>query len=180
MRLKRVFVLSTGRCGSTTFARACEHISNWSAAHESLIHEVGDARFAYPERHIEADNRLSWLLGRLDAQFDDEDTLYVHLRRDDEKTAQSFLRRWGKGIIKGYARRILPGSTRHHDRMEICRDYVRTVNTNITHFLTGRPNRMAFRLEAAASHFADFWARIGAEGAYEAALAEWEVRHNAS
>ena len=64
--------------------------------------------------------------------------------------------------------------------MEICRDYVRTVNANITHFLSGRSNWMAFRLEAAASHFPDFWARIGAEGAYEAALAEWEVRHNAS
>lgn len=180
MNPDRVFVLSTGRCGSTTFVRACEHITNYTAAHESLIGAVGDARLGYPLGHIEADNRLSWLLGRLHRTFDDERTFYVHLRRDDEATAQSFMRRWGKGIIKGYAKRILPGSVRNHDRHAICLDYVRTVNANIEHFLESRTNWMHVRLETATRDFPDFWDRIGAEGDAAAAMGEWGVRHNAS
>ena len=31
----RVFVLCTGRSGSTTFVRACQHIDNYTASHES-------------------------------------------------------------------------------------------------------------------------------------------------
>ena len=61
-----IFILNTGRCGSTTFIKACEHIKNYTCAHESLLTEIGAQRFNYPQDHIEADNRLSWLLGRLD------------------------------------------------------------------------------------------------------------------
>ena len=32
-----VFVLCTGRCGSTTFTQACQHIQNYTASHESKI-----------------------------------------------------------------------------------------------------------------------------------------------
>jgi hypothetical protein len=180
MTLDRVFVLSTGRCGSTTFVRACEHMTNWSAAHESRLGEVGDARLAYPVRHIEADNRLTWLLGRVHEAFDDERTLYVHLRRDDEATARSFLRRWRKGIIGAYAKRVLSGSTRKYEAYDICLDYVHTVNANIALFLEGRPNGMQFSLETARQDFPVFWERIDAEGDLDSALAEWGVHHNAS
>lgn len=76
-----VFVLSTGRCGSTTFVKACEHITNFSAAHESRTGLLGAARLDYAGNHIEADNRLSWLLGRLDRTYGNA-AFYVHLRRD--------------------------------------------------------------------------------------------------
>jgi hypothetical protein len=69
MRYRNIFVLCTGRCGSTTFIKAAGHIRNYSAAHESRTEELGHARFAYPNFHIEADNRLSWLLGRVDTLF---------------------------------------------------------------------------------------------------------------
>lgn len=176
----RVFVLCTGRCGSLTFTRACEHIANWSSGHESRTSLVGPARLAYPERHIEVDNRLSWFLGRLHHRFDDERTLYVHLRRDLEATVESFMRRWGRGIIKGYAKRIVSGATDLHEPREICRDYVRTVNANIEQFLDGRENSMSFRLEDASETFPEFWREIGADGDLEAAMLEWTVRHNAS
>ena len=61
-----VFILSTGRSGSQTFARACAHVSNYTSAHESRSGLLGDAHFDYPDNHIESDNRLSWMLGRLD------------------------------------------------------------------------------------------------------------------
>ena len=83
-----VFVLSTGRCGSTTFIKACSHITNYSSAHESLSTRTGKQRLNYPENHIEADNRLSWLLGRLDNTYGD-DAFYVHLNRNIEDTIAS-------------------------------------------------------------------------------------------
>ena len=55
-----IFVLCTGRCGSMTFTKACGHIDNFSSAHESRCGRLGNERLAYPENHIEVDNRLSW------------------------------------------------------------------------------------------------------------------------
>ncbi|MCS3662077.1 hypothetical protein [Salinibacter ruber] len=92
-----VFVLCTGRCGSTTFARACEHIENYSAAHESRAGKI-KGRVNYPARHIEVDNRLSWFLGRLDEVYGD-DLFYVHLRRNPRATAESFADRYEVGMI---------------------------------------------------------------------------------
>jgi hypothetical protein len=173
-----VFVLSTGRCGSMTFAKACCHIDNFTAAHESRMNRVGPERLAYPPGHIELDNRLSWLTGRLARRFPDEETFYVHLRRDREATARSFLDRWGKGIIQAYARGILAGAHAREDPMEVCLDYCRTVNANIEEFLSTRPNSMTVRLEEIDEAFPRFWKRIEAVGDLEAAMDEWAVRHN--
>lgn len=65
-----VFVLCTGRCGSTTlFAQACQHIENYTASHESKIFLLGDKRLEYSQNHIEVDNRLSWFLGSLEKKI---------------------------------------------------------------------------------------------------------------
>lgn len=175
-----VFVLCTGRCGSTTFARACQHLSNFTVGHESRVDRLGPDRLAYPEGHIEVDNRLSWMLGRLGAAFADKDTLWVHLFRDEEETAQSFAKRFGRGIIRAYAKDIVPSSKRHAVPIDVCRDYCRTVTANIEAFVAGRPHVLTVRLETVGSDFDDFLARVGAEGDLTAARAEWAVRHNAS
>jgi hypothetical protein len=39
---------------------------------------------------------------------------------------------------------------------------------------------MDFRLEEGRERFPEFWRRIGAEGDLDAALAEFDVRHNAA
>ena len=110
-----VFVLCTGRCGSMTFKRACAHMTNYAVAHESHRHrhnpELGPAqRIAnYPENHIEIDNRLSWMLGLLDKEYGDH-AFYVHLIRNREETARSFLNRWHSrdgNIIFSYSWGIL-------------------------------------------------------------------------
>ena len=101
-----VFILNSGRCGSTTFIKACQHITNYSSAHESLSTETGPLRFNYPPNHIEADNRLSWLLGRLDKVYGDR-AFYVHLKRNPEDTIRSFSRRIDFGILKAFEQGIL-------------------------------------------------------------------------
>lgn len=174
-----VFVLSTGRCGSTTFVQACRHITNYTAAHESRARSAGPERLRYPADHIEADNRLSWFLGRLDREYGQR-AFYVHLRRDDRKTAESLLNRYHGGIMRAYAAGILMRKNARHDPLQVCLDYCDTVNANIECFLKDKPHKMSFRLESARADFRLFWERIAAQGNLERALAEWDVRYNAS
>ena len=177
-----VFVLNTGRCGSMTLARACGHLSNWTAAHESRTHLTGPERLAYPPRHIEIDNRLSWFLGRLDATWGDR-AAYVHLTRDAEAVAQSFAARARQGIVKAYRTDILARSRRRatgRPLIDECRDYVDTVTQNIRHFLKDKSHVLPMRLETLATDFDAFLDWTGAEGDLAAARAEIAVVHNAT
>lgn len=177
-----VFVLSTGRCGSTTFARACRHITNYSSGHETRVSLLGPERLEYPPNHIESDNRLTWFLGRLEARYP-RDVFYVHLQRDRRKVAESYAKRLEPGLMmSAYAHGIhlyLPEDIR--DRaLTIALDYVDTVTANIALFLAGKPNQMGFQLENAKQDFLIFWERIGAEGDIDAALAEFDTAYNAA
>jgi len=174
-----VFVLNSGRCGSMTWIRACSHITNYSAGHESRTHLLGPERLAYPDNHIEADNRLSWLLGRLERTWGD-DAFYVHLKRDPEATARSFSRRRDFGILRAYHEGILFGSDPEMDGLALARDYLETVEANIELFLRGKSRVMEARLESLEADFRRFWSAIGAEGDLDGALAELEIRHNSS
>ncbi len=162
-----------------TWIQACRHITNYSAGHESRTHLVGEARLAYPPDHIEADNRLSWLLGRLDETYGD-DAFYVHLRRERQATARSFARRRDFGILRAYGEGILLGSDPDIDPLILALDYLETVEANIRLFLRDKSRVMEARLENLEADFRRFWEAIGAEGDLEAALAELKVRHNAS
>jgi hypothetical protein len=182
MTFQNVFVLCTGRCGSTTIVKAMEHATNFTAGHESRRHFIGTERLAYPTGHFEADNRLSWFLGRLDATFGTA-PLYVHLTRDVDAVVRSFAERADLGIMKAYREEILRGPRRVMKRVpneDIARDMVETVTANIQYFLRDKPNTMQFRLEQAATDFPALWERIGATGDFDAAKAEWGVRHNAT
>lgn len=173
-----VFVLSTGRAGSTTFAEACAYITNYTSGHESRVGTIGVERLEYPPNHIESDNRLSWMLGRLYQRYGD-DAFYVHLIRDREATARSFNFRWEwhHSIVRAYVHGVLCSEACNQ---EACLDYWDTVNANIRVFIAGRPRAATIRLEHAAADFAAFWEDIGAEGNKQEALRQWDVQHNAT
>jgi hypothetical protein len=174
-----VFVLNTGRCGSSTFIQACRHITNYSAGHETRSTLIGPERLAYPANHIEADNRLSWLLGRLDGTYG-SDAFYVHLTREREKVAGSFVRRADMGIMRAYREGILMGGHQGVSQRELAMDYIETVEANIVHFLNDKANKIRVRLETAEQDFTAFWNRIGAQGGLAQALQEWRIPYNAS
>lgn len=202
----RAFVLSTGRCGSLTFARACGHITNYTSSHESHWGLHPAQRLDFPDDHIEVDNRLSWHLGLLGKRY--PDALYIHLRRDPELVAESFLARWSwhpphkyrnapkgmrrlarrlerpkarpGGVIEAYAYEIL-GRRRSwdpQDRLDICRDYVNNINENISAFMDGRPG-VVVHLENAQQDFPVAWQRLTAEGDLTRALGEFDQKYNA-
>jgi len=174
-----VFVLNTGRCGSTTFVRACQHITNFSASHESRVSMLGDPRVDFPPNHIEADNRLSWFLGRLDDAYGDN-AVYVHLTRSVGDTAHSLEKRTGFGIMKAYREGIMMLEDAEISSHQLALDYIYTVERNIALFLKDKTRTLAFRLEHARHDFRVFWGLIRAEGNLESALKEWDMAHNAS
>ena len=175
-----VFVLCTGRCGSTTMALACQHITNFSADHESLAMRLGDARLNYPENHIEIDNRLSWYLGKLDQKYGD-DAYYVHLQRDAAQVIDSFVKRKGFGIMKAFEDGLirLPSPDLDDPRL-LAKEIVEVGTSNIMQFLKGKKNQMEFHLENVEHDFPKFWNWIGAEGDFDAAVDCWSSKHNAS
>lgn len=173
-----LFVLNAGRCGSTTFIRACGHIRNFSCGHETRLLRLGADRIDYPPRHIEADNRLSWFLGRLDQRYGDQ-AWYVHLQREAAGSVASFARREGFGIMQAYREGILLGAD-GASAEALADDYLHTVEANIRCFLKDKTRVMDFALEQAERDFQRFWHWIGAEGDLPQALAEWQVRYNAS
>jgi hypothetical protein len=174
-----VFILCTGRCGSHTFIEACNHISNYSAGHETRTRFIGNERLNYAPNHIEADNRLSWFLGRLDRMYGDA-AFYVHLTRDRQSNAASMSRYMHMGILEAYTDGILMRSSYRNDPMEFSLDLYDTINMNIESFLKDKSRKMEFTLENATRDFKVFWERIGAEGDLDAALGEWERTYNKS
>jgi hypothetical protein len=200
----RGFVLTTGRSGSTTFARACGHLANFTAGHETRWPSAPDfdpvRRLDYPDYHIEVDNRLAWFLGPLHLRY--PGAFYVHLTRDPADVARSFENRWqgdsAPSLVRKLQQRLSPSNPRVSAmtmfaypmlgrsepwtvdaRPQIARMLVDTVNTNIEHFLTDKPHTR-FDLFEADNEFPKFCARIGAKGDIDSAVREFRVRHNAS
>lgn len=175
--MMRAFVLTTGRSGSTTFARGCAHLTNYSSAHESRTALVHD-RLNYPDRHIEADNRLAWFLGTLDRLYGD-DPVYVHLTRDPEETAVSYAARFtaSASIVKAFGYGVLR-TDGDYDPLEVSRLVVATVNNNIALFLRDKTKVVHVSLPDLRPGFDEMCERLGAEGDMDAAYAELQRRHN--
>lgn len=178
----RVFVLGTGRCGTSTFSKACTHITNYSCGHESLSNRFGKERFAYPNSHIECDNRLSWHLGHLEELFGD-DAYYVHLKRERSAVVHSLNARFFRphSIIDAFCtglRMNPPEKMTEAERWQACQDYIDTVYKSIDYFLANKSRKMELYIEKAAESLPVFWEMIGAEGNLDESLRELNRRYN--
>jgi len=149
-------------------------MDNYTSGHESRARRLGDERFRYPENHIEADNRLSWFLGRLDQVYGN-DAFYVHLIRNREDTIRSYNRRWVRNgsLIRAYCEGFQQIALHRLDRqrrLDVVGDFYDQVHCNIRHFLKDKKRQMTIRIERAGEEFPLFWERIGAEGDLTGAL----------
>jgi hypothetical protein len=66
------------------------------------------------------------------------------------------------------------------DSFTTCEDYWETVNSNIRLFLKDKTRKLCLDVDNPKAAFTEFWEKIGAEGDLHAALAEWDVHHNAT
>lgn len=179
-----IFILCTGRCGSTSFIEACKHIDNFTSGHETRIRMIGKERLNYPENHIEADPRLAFFLGQLEKKYG-KTAFYVHLIRDKKATVNSLNKRWNirYTIVKAYLEGIILTPEESVDdkfKYQVCEDYYDMVNDNIEVFLENKPHKMTIHLEKIKTDFLDFWNMINAKGNWEKAIEEWTHAHNAS
>lgn len=173
----RAFVLTTGRSGSTTFSKACSHISNYTSAHESRISNWV-ARFNYEDDHIEVDPRLAWWLGTLDRLFGDE-PVYVWLRREFDDVARSTAKRTGKRNAFTHWPYVA------YWNPDIPLDFaasamVGQIDDNIELFLKDKTKVVEVWIENPDDSFLLFWEMIGAEGDFSGAMKEFEIKHNRS
>tara|TARA_Y100001970_G_scaffold9906_1_gene11692 strand:+ start:332 stop:901 length:570 start_codon:yes stop_codon:yes gene_type:complete len=173
-----VFVLCTGRTGSVSLYKVCHHIKNFTVSHESRK----SLDFKYNNSHIEIDNRLCWFLGRLDKQYGDN-AIYVHLRRNSDKVAESFSQRfyYKRGISLAYKYNLLrTEQISDKSDIEICRDLVKTCEENILLFLRNKTKVIKIDVENFKEGVTQFWNYINAEGDLNKALKELEVKQNKS
>lgn len=168
----RVFVLTAGRTASQTVALASEHLDGMTAAHESRRRML-ENRLDYPDNHVEVDNRLAWFLGSLERLYSDEETFYVFLRRDPERVAASYIKRWHitVSIVRAFYHGILMCRNKkptEADKMASARLFVQTVEDNINAFLRHRSNYAIVDTENLEADFQIFMDKAGLSGDREA------------
>lgn len=173
-----IFILSTGRCGSTSFIKACQHAVNYTAGKETRYKLLFPKKWEYPVGHIESDPRLWCQLQVLDQYF--PSAWYVHLTRDVNEVIDSYVHKFTKrsdpiGQMRAWAE--LRGR-RVDDPRELALDMIITMRTTIDNFIMGRPH-MTIDINDVERKFEDFWIWGNLRGDMEAAQREFLLKHNA-
>ena len=177
----RIFVIGTGRCGTMTFKKACNHIKNYTNAHEGNTGwKHKDNIFDYPDNHIEIDCRLSYFLPILVEKY--PDALYVHLQRERESCIESLSKR------KSLNHFSIFHLGKPKDMKEIASIYYDNTVNLINNYLYNVLDKNIFnpqkfyhyKLENIQDGFIEIWDKIQAEGNREKALSELKIKHNKS
>jgi len=174
----RVFVIGTGRCGTRTFRMACRHITNFTSAHESHARKwIG--WLDYPDNHIEIDHHLTWALPLLlDKYPPGAETLYVHLARHREDCVRSLQARHLMDLFAELCC-FVDCSSRTPDKRRAAAEFYVDSLTRMIDRLLPRGQSMWLRIEELADvGWPKFWPAIGAQGDYDAAVAECRKRYN--
>lgn len=186
-----VFVVGTGRCGTVTFTKACQHVTNFTAAHESTSGLTRAADLSFPAQHIEVNPHITWLLGPVAALH--PDALWVHLVRAKEDVVASWMQRGrthGPGVWSPLALRVAPKGIRTDEQFrticELCYDAItHQVDAHLKTLPADRARTILLSDLAggvsnpkARATWREFWQWIRAEGDFAASLAEWRIRYN--
>jgi len=169
-----------------TFIKACNHITNFSAEHESgrLLDSHEKYNLKYPEYHIESDNRLTWFLGSIQKLYGNN-AYYIKLTRNKEKIINSYLNRksLNQGILPAFAINIFQQkkwSVSKRGYEWAAKHYVNTVYDNIDYFIEDKDNCIEIDIDNPEEDFIKFWEIIGAEGEIDLALNEFSKKYNSS
>lgn len=162
-----IFVVGTGRCGTTSFAEACRYMSSFTVGHET--NAVG---LRYPTNHIEVNSQLTWRTPALIQKY--PEALWVHLIRERESCAESIAQMGGGSVVAGL-QQLYP-SLYPDDPLEAARIFYDMANDVIVATI---PRRKILFLETIQEEWPSFWKWACAEGDYDGSLASWSVKKNA-
>ena len=119
----RVFVLNTGRCGSTSLTNALRRLPDFTCKQEETMRAKA-LHLEYPDNHIAIDHRLAWALPYLKAKY--RSALFVDLKRTDRRACIASMDAmpldFGAFMAALFFREVRPGD---------CELYHDTVRTNI-------------------------------------------------
>lgn len=190
----RVFVVGTGRSGTSTLYSAFSRVANYSCLQESRSHRTGPERITFPDAHIEVDCRLTFYLGLLRETY--PDALYINAVRDPQAVALSYAQRMSdaQSPLMFLARRLrstpsLSDAHAHHivkgnwrlgpdQRLKAMLDMVAAVNANIR-AATSTARYLEVDIDDPDEAFRLAWQSMGAEGDLDGALQELRTAHNA-
>jgi len=165
----RIFVLGTGRCGSTTFSKACSHITNYTSGHETCR---GQVNIKYPDNHIEIDPHLVWNLPLLKLKY--KGAYFVHLLRERDACIASLSRRVStKNLWIPFV--YQKKSPSPEEIKKAASNFYDNINLNISILC---PEAFIFKLETWKIAFPRFWRVIEAKGGLGEALAEFKIFYN--
>jgi len=168
----RVFVTGTGRCGSVTCAKACGHISNYTAAHETHWGRCQVPEVVHPDRHIEVAPQLVLWIPWLRKLY--PDSHWVHLIRGDQLGCCESLATRCRASMECFSIQWF-GLRGDPDAAASC--FYDAINDLCAALMP--TDRTEILLEDPEPGWRQFWQAIGAEGNLEAALATWRTKHNA-
>jgi hypothetical protein len=164
----KVFVLGTGRNGTKTFARACEHLTNYSVSHNTIREGAGfDHKMRALEskdNHIEVDDRFLWR--------DPAKVVRSYTKPRRLHLQGSLLNTFYHGILGTPVEKRKVSVADAEKAGALC---VEVINKNIEHFLAGKPHQIFIDIDHPAEKFRRFLEEIGAEGDVDAAVAEFET-----
>ncbi len=175
----RVFVTGTGRCGTSTFTKACQKLTNYTASHESLVGEDSIGLWQYPDNHIEVAAQLAIAIPILLDKY--PGSKWVHLIRDEKDCIESLSKEvWFSMQIFGFQWFL---SRIPSDSKKLAEAFYKTVNANIAALipkdsLTIKISRDSYKPTAMREQWVELFQFINAKGDFEASLAEWQKIYN--
>lgn len=173
----RVFVVGTGRCGTSTFRHAASLALNKSVRQESAYWN-GVSHREYLDGCIEIGHQLTWVLSYLLHRY--RDSKIVHLVRDKESCVRS-LQKNGLGTIPSWYNMLYAGCHENGNPCPPCSDlfdiYYDQVNFSIPN-VTPTHRYFRLKLEAAKEQWRACWDWMSCEGDFERSLACWAKKYN--
>jgi len=171
----RVFVTGAGRCGSVTFAKACEAAGfvGYTCAHES--HRGANPPWEYPDNHIEVDPRLTWHVPTLLKKY--PEAMWVVLDRDRDAMAVSWAKR--RGTMAAWRRLSSFDAPEVHAGVQ---SYLTFVYGALAALLDdgGHGARLWLITPVSLEEASQFFDYVEAEGDFDAFTAALREVHNAS
>lgn len=177
--MKNIFCTGTGRCGTSTLARALEHAKGYTVGQEShighnVLIEPVSGYYTYPDNHIEVSPHLALSISPLVALY--PSACWVHIRRSRETCVRSLMDNC-KDQMLGFVHQwfqiedctVEQASGLFYDVM----DYTIQESLKNQHYVQ-------IDLESAWEQWPKVWDYLGLEGDMAKSRQEWKRKYNST